>query len=458
MNRLAWLAVAIAAALLRFGDLASRPMHADEAVLADKFGALLTRGEYSYDPADYHGPALLYATLPAARAAGLRTYAALNETVLRAVPAAAGLLLVLLPLVLVPGLGRGAALAAAALTAVSPAMVYYSRYYIPEMLLALEVAGLVACGYAYTRKRRLLWAVGAAACAVLALATKETAVIAFVCLAAALAITRPRGTAFRLCALLLLPGTPWVLRAFTDPLHRHGPLYYLGLLTERELILLVLAAAGALLVRTPLVRFLAVYGGLMLLAYSAIPYKTPWCLIQFWQPLVVVAGAGLAAMVGRAPSPAPGPLVRRFVAALVLAYLAWQAWTVTHAQSWDPANPYVYAHTGRDVFAIRDRVLEAAAACGDGFRLQVFSRENLWPLPWYLRSLKPVEWSRGVPEDRPAAPVILVSPALEPALAHRLYELPPPGERRLYVSLFDRPIRLRPGVELRGYAAARNCR
>ena len=34
----------------------------------------------------------------------------------------------------------------------------------------------------------------------------------------------------------------------------------------------------------------------------------------------------------------------------------------------------------------------------------------------------------------------------------KLYDLPPPGERELYVSVFDRPVALRPGVELRGYA------
>ena len=37
----------------------------------------------------------------------------------------------------------------------------------------------------------------------------------------------------------------------------------------------------------------------------------------------------------------------------------------------------------------------------------------------------------------------------------KLYDLPPPGERELYVSIFERPVELRPRVELRGYAASR---
>jgi len=36
----------------------------------------------------------------------------------------------------------------------------------------------------------------------------------------------------------------------------------------------------------------------------------------------------------------------------------------------------------------------------------------------------------------------------------RIYEVPPPGERELYVSVFDREMELRPGVELRAYASA----
>ena len=57
------LAIFAAALVFRIPDLADRPMHADEAVLADKFGGLLETGSFSYDPQDYHGPALAWLTL-----------------------------------------------------------------------------------------------------------------------------------------------------------------------------------------------------------------------------------------------------------------------------------------------------------------------------------------------------------------------------------------------------------
>jgi hypothetical protein len=91
---------------------------------------------------------------------------------------------------------------------------------------------------------------------------------------------------------------------------------------------------------------------------------------------------------------------------------------------------------------------------GPALRIQVVSRENLWPLPFYLRGLPRVEWWTGVDDASPAAPVVLITPEMEPALVRKLYDLPPPGERELYMSIFERPVEIRPAVELRGYAAA----
>ena len=84
--------------------------------------------------------------------------------------------------------------------------------------------------------------------------------------------------------------------------------------------------------------------------------------------------------------------------------------------------------------------------------LQIISRENLWPLPWYLRKLSAVQWWNGVSDQAPSAPAILATPDMEPALIRKLYELPAPGERDLYMNIFEKRVELRPQVELRGYA------
>ena len=120
---LVFLAIAAIAAAFRFPQLAARPMHADEAIHADKLGVLLEQGRYKYSTADYHGPTLYYVALVAARAQGIRRYADLNEVALRAVPAAIGVLLVAAHFWLIPYLGLAASACAALFTAVSPAMV-----------------------------------------------------------------------------------------------------------------------------------------------------------------------------------------------------------------------------------------------------------------------------------------------------------------------------------------------
>ena len=139
------------------------------------------------------------------------------------------------------------------------------------------------------------------------------------------------------------------------------------------------------------------------------------------------------------------------------AHLGWQAFNASFRFAADPRNPYVYAHTGPDVFEIVGRLKDLARAhpAGSPLKIQIMSRENLWPLPFYLRGQPGIEWWNGVPEKTPSAPVVLVTPEMEEALRRKLYDLPPPGERELYVSLFDRPVWLRPGVELRGYATSR---
>jgi hypothetical protein len=100
--------------------------------------------------------------------------------------------------------------------------------------------------------------------------------------------------------------------------------------------------------------------------------------------------------------------------------------------------------------------VEALAAVdpqGRAMPIQIFTRENLWPLPWYLRRYNHVRWWNGVSDTAPLASVILATPDMEPALLHRIYEVPPPGQREMYVNMFDGEVDLRPRVEVRGYVA-----
>ena len=498
------------AAALRFPGLASRPMHADEAVHADKFGTLLEGGGYAYDPSEYHGPTLYYLTLPSAWLQGAKRYVEIDEVTLRAVPAVLGVALVTAHLGARAWLGTAGAVIAALLAALSPAMVFYSRYYIHETPLVFFSFGALLGGGWYLRRPGAVPALVTGACVGLMHATKETAPLAACSLLAALGLTllvdhwrgkgppsiwdvaKGRDVLVALLAALLVAGVlfssflshpgglvdsvraygMYLDRANAASWHFHPWDYYLGLLVHfpadgtpvwTEGLVLVLAIAGAAAgwsrsgipgADSRVLRFLAFYTLLLAVVYAAIPYKTPWCLLGFLHGMILLAGAGAVFLV-RAPR---GRAARGAVVVLLAsaaAHLGWQAFSGSFRFAADPRNPYVYAHTGTDVFEIVGRLegLARAHPSGAAMPVQIISRENLWPLPWYLRRFSRVGWWNGVSEQAESAPVVLVTPDMEPALVRKLYDLPPPGERELYVSLFERPVELRPRVELRGYVA-----
>jgi 4-amino-4-deoxy-L-arabinose transferase-like glycosyltransferase len=88
---------------------------------------------------------------------------------------------------------------------------------------------------------------------------------------------------------------PWLKRAGGDSPHIHPWNFYLQRLAWFHLIkgprwseglILLLAGIGAIVSlagkRSPLLRFLALYTIILTAIYSAISYKTPWCLLSFF--------------------------------------------------------------------------------------------------------------------------------------------------------------------------------
>src|SRR5688572_7930633 len=129
---------------LRAPRLALKPMHGDEAINAFKFN------DYTYDPHEYHGPSLPYVTKVAMWLDG-RGYEGSTESTFRAVNVCFGVVLVLMLWFVRRGLGSWEMAVAAVLTAVSPAMVFYSRYHIHEMLLVFFTFAAIASGWWYVR-------------------------------------------------------------------------------------------------------------------------------------------------------------------------------------------------------------------------------------------------------------------------------------------------------------------
>ncbi len=171
--------------------LDQRPMHNDEAVNGIKFGQLWEHGGYKYDPNEHHGPSLYYATLALSRLTGApKDFDQFTENRLRITTVLFGVGLILLLPLIADGLGRKATVWAALFTVTSPAIVFYSRYYIHEVLLVCFTFLALGAGWRYWCSRKIGWALVTGAGLGLMHATKETFVIPLAAAALALALNQ----------------------------------------------------------------------------------------------------------------------------------------------------------------------------------------------------------------------------------------------------------------------------
>ncbi len=129
--------VTLIATLLRFCELTLRPLHHDEGVNGFFLTNLVRDGIYHYDPANYHGPTLYYIALPFIKVFGMETFA------IRSSVAVFGVLMVVLTLYLKRYLGRIGTLLAALFVAISPGLVFISRYFIHEIFFVFLSLAIV---------------------------------------------------------------------------------------------------------------------------------------------------------------------------------------------------------------------------------------------------------------------------------------------------------------------------
>jgi uncharacterized protein (TIGR03663 family) len=481
MNRwlgLGLLLIAIGALALRSFQPELRPMHNDEGVNALMVQKLWKQGVYKYDPEEYHGPSLHYATLPFITLTGARDISQIDETVLRSVPIAFGVAVILLLWLLSDGLGR-ATLPAGILLAISPAMVFYSRYYIHEMLLICFTLLAIGAGWRYNRTRHIGWAMICGVGIGLMYATKETFVIALFAMVFALGATiiwtrATNETTVRdpfywnlkhILAALICAGMvsillftsffhnpegivdsikaylPWTHRAGNSP-HAHPWYWYLQRLfwfhpykgpvwTEGLVLILALAGAfGAITrkhlggVNPTLARFLTLYTIALTIVYSGIAYKTPLCMLGFFQGMILLGGIGVAVLYNFS-----GNWIYRIALTLALAvatiHLGWESWRANYGITRegkifaaDNRNPYAYSQTLPNILELVQHIqgIAKTSPANADLTISVIAPEHdYWPLPYYLRSFGKVGYWDNVDTNR-MTPIMVVSSDFKAAL------------------------------------------
>jgi uncharacterized protein (TIGR03663 family) len=507
-NRVIVTIVVILAILIRFISLADRPMHNDEAVNALKLGDLLENGTYIYDKNEYHGPTLYYLSLIPAWLKSQTDLVSLNEKTLRAVSALAGVTLILLLLLLGKHIGWPLILMSSLLMALAPALVYYSRYYIHEILLILFNVGLIITLFRYSRSGKPGWIVLAGIFAGLMFSTKETWIILVGCQFVAFLIVNYRYArsisfikkrlnfiGFTHLSLFILPAAAVAVllfssffqnpggiadsvitysnyfnRASGEAVHVHPWYYYFKtvfynscntLFFRADLWLFGTGFLGMVLVffqppakirNRPVILFVAITALITAAVFSAIPYKTPWNILAFYTPVVFMAAWFFCTLFERIKSKRLKTLYLVMTGMIVI-HLGWQVYTDNFKFSDQPCNPYVYSHPDKDVLHILQEVEKIAVSAPEGMDIFIeiiVSDNGYWPLPWYFRTFPNTGWWNEVDLNVPAAPLIICDQANSNQLTKKLFEIPEPGKRFLYIPVNDE-LSLRPGINVSIY-------
>jgi len=419
--------ILLLAALLRLWGLDGKPPHFDEGINGWFVDQMSAHGFYRYDPENYHGPLYFYALFVSLSLFGRNLWA------LRLTAVLASIATVWVALRFERFLGSGAARLGALALTVSPAAVFYGRYAIHEswLVLALMITTLGLLGLWKEGARRDLAITISGITMMLLL--KETAVIhlgCFLIAAGCLAIwqmivpSRPplpiavqrwtQGDLLLFSAIALLAlvffysgtflnweGLPDFFRAYakwfqtgtgagghekTD--YQLGGLgflnwYWISLMVRYEWpsLLGVLFALRLAWPAPAMLRYIGIYAVGVLLAYSIVPYKTPWCIISILWPFVFLFGGGISELWKR------GSL--RIIAVILGVILLSGSFLLTLRLNFrhctDPKEPYVYVQTQPGIAVVTRPVLGIAALDPRQHALSgTILLESYYPLPWIL--------------------------------------------------------------------------
>ena len=425
-----FIALSLFALAVRLPQLGARPMHTDESINAYIIGELLSGAPYHYDPQDRHGPVLYAVAEPLAKFLGAHNLAELTEWQLRLTPVIVGSATILLLGAGVEMFGFIPCFVAALLFAFAPLPVYYNRYFIHETLFVAATLGLILTGWRAWQKNSLWSAALAGLCAALMLACKETAVMHFFALGVAFVcgwflLPREKFPAPKVVAMALVVfifaatllftwfGRNWSV--FADLWHavsrfvaRAGgeghekPFAYYFHLMDPMFVLFLVAAAGTYgavcdavgQARKPHL-LMVIYGLVIFLIYSFIPYKTPWLALNLWLPLALTCGFGVTAFWEHLPH-ATGRWVAGIAGVFLLGSLGMQAKSLAFDHPFDEKNPFAYAHTGEDILGLSPRIRELAKLNDLKQPRIAVVAADAWPLPWYLRGFSKVGyWQPG---------------------------------------------------------------
>ncbi len=440
----AYAALVALALVLRLLDLGDRPFHHDES--QDAYFSYVHA--FEYNPL-LHGPFRFYLT------AGLYELLGASDFTARLAPALMGTIIVALPALLRAQLGRIGAFVAAALLAVGPSYLYFSRFAREDIYIACITLGMLVVVLRMLDEPRRHHPAILGALLASSFATKESTFITGFVGATYLGpllvweVWRHGWRDAPLVRTVAAVGwEAWVWGAasfafvftllftvfFTYPAGLWSGMYdgldywlgqqpvgrggepagfYVFLLFGEEWPVLLLSLVGVVaVVREPSTgRWLLVWGFLCSIAvYSWASEKFAWLVLHPLLPLILLAGLG-AQTAWRARTRLTG---RIGLAAAVVgaAYLLSASYTVNAVHSADPREILVSTQSSTDVLGVRDEVLALDRRAAGRLSITVDAADGAtFPWAWYFRDLGAgyVDLTKTAPP--PAAQVLLLTDA-----------------------------------------------
>jgi uncharacterized protein (TIGR03663 family) len=418
------IAIICIAIVLRCWLIEIKPPHFDEGINGWFADQMTTMGYYRYDPSNYHGPLHFYAVFLSQTLFGREIWALRLPAIL------ASILAVCAMLRFREFFGTGVTRLASLAMALSPAIVFYGRYSIHEswqvLFCILFLQGLLGLWQFGTRKHFFIL-IAATTGLIL---TKETYILHIGCFAlaaltlwlwqfvlpsrASLPIAKQQwnrddiilgggiaalvlvffysGTFrdFRSLSGLYETFTIWMKTGVESGGHEKTsydlikPLnyYWVALMARYEWPALagLIACVRFVMPSDARYRFIAIAGAGTLLAYSIIPYKTPWCIVSIIWPFYLTLGGFLKEWSDRC--------ARRRVWLIALPLLivsTTEAIRLNFYNFTDDSEPYVYVQTYEDIWKFTDPVLHTAKSQPDGYQMEgVILLDSYYPLPWML--------------------------------------------------------------------------
>jgi len=418
--RLGFVLIVLVAVILRFYNLPLRPIHHDEASGHHTFSNdIFALGKYVYDPV-YHGPFMYHVVALFYKMFGV------SEISIRGPAALFGVLLLFFVWFLRHWVGNMGMLLIAALIAVSPAQVYFSRFALHDSFfdfftLAVVVSLLyylkrpskkgaallgMSVGFLFTVKENAYFIgalLGFYAAMELLLFSSSGGIIQRIkgtvqllwknkqqlgigILSFAVPFTLIYTTFFKhpdnIYRSITLPLTKWYELATTWSGHFKPASYYLHLLIRYEFAAIALGLLGLYFCirqfkTASYYRFITVWVILNTLLYFTQKYKTPWLTTHLMLPFAVAAGFAMHAVMQKWWK-------RDFIIGCCILLIASLGMCI-YASFYDYDNntnkEFAYVQAARGIFPLISDIEQY----GKPPWIRVVANEYAWPLFWYLR-------------------------------------------------------------------------